>query len=85
METLIHSFQLYEQVSLKKDIPKYHLKKGDVGTLVDVVPHPEGLEDGAVLEIFNALGESMYVVAVSVSDINQLLEDEILSVRKIAV
>jgi len=27
----------------------------------------------------------MYVVVVSISDINRLLEDEILSVRKIAV
>jgi len=49
--------------------------------LVDVVPHPEGLEDGAILEIFNALGKSMYVVAVPISNINQLLEDEILNAR----
>lgn len=83
MEKINHNFQLYSQVSLKNDLPEHHLKKGDVGTVVEIVKHPEGKEDGVVLEIFNALGESMQVIAVPFFQVDQLKEDEILSVRKL--
>src|SRR4051812_28454637 len=55
---------LYQRVALKRDLPEHGLKKGDVATLVEYVPHSEGGEQGCVLEVFNALGESMAVVAV---------------------
>lgn len=77
------SFQLYDQVSLKNDLPEYRLKKGDIGTVLDIVKHPEGKEDGIVLEIFNALGGSIQVIAVPFLQIDLLQKDEILSVRKL--
>ncbi len=83
MEKINHSFQIYAQVSLKNDLPEYHLKKGDIGTVVEIVKHPEGKEDGVVLEIFTALGESIQVIAVPFFQIDLLQEDEILSVRKL--
>lgn len=83
MEKIVHSYKLYEQVSLIKSFKKYKLRKGDVGTLVEIVPHPNDKEEGAVLEIFNALGDSIQVVAVPISCITQLKPDEVLSVRKI--
>jgi hypothetical protein len=48
------------------------------------VPHPEGKEKGAVLEIFNALGVSLQVVAIPITAIENLKDNEILSVRKLA-
>ncbi len=54
------SLELYQQVVLTRDLPEHHLKQGDVATLIDYVPHPTGKEDGCVLEIFNAIGESTY-------------------------
>jgi len=75
--------ELYQRVALCRDIPLYQLKKGDVAMLVDRVPHPNEGEDGCVLEIFNALGESILVVAVSRSDVELLRADEVLAVRSL--
>lgn len=73
--------RLHERVALKRDLPEHGLKKGDVATLIDYVPHPEGGEQGCVLEVFNAVGESIAVVAVRESDIEGLHADEVLAVR----
>jgi hypothetical protein len=60
------------------------LKKGDVVTLVDYVTHPSGGENGYVLEVFNAVGESIDVIAVPMSAVQPLRNDEILTVRSLA-
>jgi hypothetical protein len=77
-------FDLYQRVSLNCDFPEHHLKKGDVATLIDYVPHPGNGEQGRVLEIFSATGESIAVVIVPISAIKPLRNDEILSVRLLA-
>jgi hypothetical protein len=73
--------ELYQRVAVRRDVDEHHLKKGDVAMLVDRVPHPSGGEPGVVLEVFNAVGESISVVAVKESDIKPLRSDEILTVR----
>jgi hypothetical protein len=78
------SLKLYEDVSLRRDVPEEGLKQGDVATLVEIVPGPPGQPRGAVLEVFNALGHTVCVTSVSVEDIEPLREDEVLSVRKLA-
>ncbi len=75
---------LYDRVALRRDLHEYSLKRGDVALLVDWVPHPAGGEPGAVLEVFNALGESISVVTVEESAIEALRADEVLAVRSIA-
>jgi len=75
---------LYEYIALRRDLPEHFLKKDDVAVLVDYVPHPEGGEEGCVLEVFNAVGESIAVVVVPESDIEGLHPDEILAVRRLA-
>ena len=76
--------ELYQWVVLVHDIPEHNLKKGDVVTLVDYVTHPSGGENGYVLEVFNAVGESIDVIAVSMSAVQPLRNDEILTVRSLA-
>lgn len=73
--------ELYQRVSLNKDFPEYNLKKGDIATVIDKVPHPSQGEEGYVLEVFNAVGESINVIIVPKSAVEALREDEILSVR----
>ena len=51
--------------------------------LIDRVPHPSGGEPGVVLEVFNALGESISTVAVKESEIEALRADEVLTVRSL--
>ncbi|WP_008316392.1 DUF4926 domain-containing protein [Leptolyngbya sp. PCC 6406] len=68
--------ELYTHVSLTRDFPAYNLKRGDIATLVDTVPHPEGGEEGYILEVFNALGESIDVVTVPQSAVAPFHSDD---------
>lgn len=73
--------ELYQRVSLIENIDKYGLKKGDVATIVDFVEHPQGGERGCVLEIINALGDTVDVITLPCALVELLKPDEILSVR----
>ena len=73
--------EMYKEVALTKDIPAENLRKGDVATLIDRVPHPSGGEEGAVLELFNAVGESIAVVVVPLSAVAPLRADQVPAVR----
>jgi uncharacterized protein DUF4926 len=75
---------LYERVALRRDFPEHDLKRGDVAVLLDYVPHPGGGEDGCVLEVFNALGDSIAVVTVKESEIESLQANEVLTIRRLA-
>lgn len=77
------NFELYQRVALNRDLDEYQLKKGDVATLIDFVPHPGNGADGCVLEVFKATGESIAVVIVPITDINPLRNHEVLSVRSL--
>jgi hypothetical protein len=74
--------ELYEDVALRRDLPEYHLRRGDVVTLIDFIKHPNAGEDGCVLEVFNAVGDSIKTIAVPVSAVEPLRADEILAVRQ---
>lgn len=78
------NLELYQEVALTRDFPEYDLRVGDIATLVDFVPHPSDGEEGCVLEVFNAVGESLTVIAVPVSSVEVLRPDEILTVRSLA-
>lgn len=75
--------ELYQEIVLISDIPEYQLKKGDLATLIDTVEHPTGGEQGCILEIFNAIGESIKVVTVPISAIKKLTFEEILTSRSL--
>jgi len=66
------SLALYRHVALRRDLPEHNLRRGDVAVLIEHVEHPGGGEPGCVLEVFNALGESIAVVAVRESDVEDL-------------
>lgn len=56
----------------------------NVAYVVDVVPHPSGGETGCVPEVFDALGESITVVAVPLSAVEPLAADEVFAVRRLS-
>jgi Domain of unknown function (DUF4926) len=78
------TLELYQEVALTRDLPEYELRAGDIATLVDFVSHPDGGETGCVLEVFNAVGESLTVISVPVFTVEVLHSDEILTVRSLA-
>lgn len=78
------TLELYKEVALLRNVPNSPLRAGDVAVLVDIVPHPAGGEEGAVLEVFNAIGESIAVVTVPCSAIAPLRADQVPTVRELA-
>ena len=75
--------ELYQEVALTCDLPEHGLKVGDLAMLTDFVSHPSGGEEGCVLEVFNAIGESFTTIAVPISVVEALRSDEVLSVRSL--
>ncbi len=73
---------LHERVALKRDLEEHQLRAGDVAYLVDFVPHPTLGDEGAVIEVFNVVGESIAVAAVPLSELEPLAGDDVLAVRR---
>jgi hypothetical protein len=73
--------EFYKEVTLTRNVPEENLKCGDVAVLVDIVSHPSGGEDGAVLEVFNAVGDSIMVTTVPISAIAPLQSNQVPAVR----
>lgn len=74
---------LFKRVALRINLPEYGLRKGDVATIVEHLPGKD-TEDGYALEVFNAIGETIAVIAVPESSVEPLTADEIPSVRPLA-
>ncbi|MFQ5866193.1 MAG: DUF4926 domain-containing protein [bacterium] len=55
-------FELFQRVALARDIPEKKLRRGDVATIVDYHPDPNGIESGYSLEVQNAIGETIEVI-----------------------
>lgn len=76
------TYELYSQIALAEDIPEHDLKRGDVARVVEKIP-PASMEPRSyVLEVFNALGESMNVIIVKANQIEPLQNDEYFTVRR---
>lgn len=76
------SVELYRYAKLRIDVPVQHFKAGDVGTVVEFLPHPSGGPTGVMLEMLNALGESIDLVTVPETALERLNSDDIWVVRR---
>jgi hypothetical protein len=72
--------ELYTRIMLTQDVPEATLKAGDTAMYIDFLPAANG-EAGAILEVFNAVGESVSVVTVPISAIAPITANHIPSVR----
>ena len=77
-------FEMFSRVVLKTDVPENGLRRGDLATIVEFHPGVPGQEPGYSLEIFNAVGDTVAVIALGESQIEALREDEILCARVLA-
>jgi hypothetical protein len=80
----MNQLKLYDRVAITRDIAEHGLRRGDVATLIDLVPHPGGGPQGLVLEVVNALGESLRVVVVTPDDVAPLNANEVFAVRELS-
>ena len=76
--------KLYDRVAITHDIAEHDLRRGDVATLIDLVPHPGDGPQGLVLEVVNALGESLRVIVVTPDDVAPLNANEVFAVRELS-
>ncbi|TAE37845.1 MAG: DUF4926 domain-containing protein [Runella slithyformis] len=74
-------FELYTQVALNTEVPKYLLQKGDVVTLVEFLEGNESLPNAYICEIFNAVGDTIGVCTVAENQLTPLSKNEILHTR----
>jgi hypothetical protein len=49
----VMNLELYQQVYLNRDLIEYQLKKGDIATLIDFVPHSHNQEEGVIVQRVN--------------------------------
>ncbi|MBE9159587.1 DUF4926 domain-containing protein [Nodosilinea sp. LEGE 06152] len=70
------TFPLFSQVALAKDLPEYHLKRGDIATIVEHYPSQEGKEDGYSLEGFDVPNVTVEVDASQIISLSQLQQEE---------
>ncbi len=73
-------FELFERVAFVVDVPEEGIRKGDVATIVECFEKPRPLY---ALEIFNAIGKTVGVIAVPETSLEALSEDERISVRHV--
>jgi len=71
---MIHEF---DQVALAVDLPDYHLRSGDVGTVVDITPNGKQY----TLEFFNFDGETVAVVPVATTQVRRIGSKEVTHAR----
>lgn len=74
---------LFQRVVLTRDVSEENLRKGDFGWLIDYAVPPPGGEEGAILEIFNAPGESIAVAIVPISVVATLRAGQVPSARSL--
>jgi len=78
------TFPLYNDAALARDLPQYRLRRGDLVRLVEHHVAPDG-DEGYSAEVLGAKGQTLAVVTVSAKALEALRDDEVLSVRAIAV
>ena len=76
-------FPLYIDLALACDLPEHRLRRGDLMRLVEHHVAPDG-EEGYSAEVLGAKGQTLAVIAVAASALEELREDEVLSVRAMA-
>ena len=70
--------KVLDTVVLENDLPAHGLKKGDVGAVVEIC-EPDGLE----VEFVTGSGRTQAVVTLENSDVRQVADTNILSVRSL--
>ena len=74
---------LYTRVALAEDVPTHNLRKGDVATIIEQIPETAAKRGAYVLEVFNAVGDSIDVLIVPETAVEALREDEVWHVREV--
>jgi hypothetical protein len=70
------TYQLLDTIVLDRDLPDRGLRKGDLGTVVEVY-EPDGLD----VEFVTASGRTAALVTLTTRDVRPVADDDLVSVR----
>ena len=70
------TIKILETVVLNVDVSKHHLKKGDLGAVVEIY-EPDGIE----VEFVMSSGKTRALVTLKIEDVRPLSESDVLAVR----
>jgi len=69
-------YRVLDTIVLDRDLPDHGLRKGDLGTVVEVY-EPDGLE----VEFVTASGRAAAVLTLEARDVRPVADDDLVSVR----
>lgn len=69
---------MLDPVVLTKDLPEHGLRKGDLGTVVEIY-EPDGVE----VEFVKVSGRTQALVTLRVADIRPVEEEDLLAIRQV--
>ncbi len=69
-------YKLLDTVVLNTDLPRYGLKTGDLGAVVEIY-QPDGLE----VEFVSAAGRTQSLVTLKTGDVRHVLDTDLIAVR----
>ena len=75
-------YDLFSGVVINHDLPEYNLRGGDVGVVVECIEKPN-TETGYIIELFDVQGETVDVVPVLESWVEQPRQKNILTYREL--
>jgi len=70
------TYRALDTIVLDRDLPEHGLRKGDLGTVVEVY-EPDGLE----VEFLTASGRTAAVLTLNIGDVRPAADDDLVSVR----
>jgi hypothetical protein len=73
-------FRELETVVLERDIPEHGLRKGDLGSVVELC-EPDGLD----VEFVRASGKTQALVTLHTNDVRGVRDEDLVSVRSVAL
>ena len=73
-------YSLFSQVALAEDLPEHNLKRGDIATVVEHFPMPDG-EDGYSLEGFDVPHVTIELAASQIIPIMQWQQEETILIK----
>jgi len=74
-----NKFKLYQQIVLSKALPEYGLQQGDVATIVEIIATEN--KTGYCLELFDSNGDTLKVIVVNESDIEEVKPHSVVNFR----
>jgi hypothetical protein len=76
-----NKFKLYQQVILSKALPEHGLQQGDVATVVEIMEKEN--RTGYCLELFDSNGDTLKVIVVNESDIEEVKPHSVVNFREL--